>query len=111
MTDPIWTPRKGDYAKLTVTKTWGEKKGQPVLVRLVQITKVSRAGYLSIAERRDERYERVGPRSFRDWQPKSFMFRDFDDRLEPATAEEIETLPRDLPGARALAQQLREAGA
>jgi hypothetical protein len=94
MTEIVWTPKPGEQVKMTMSKVRGSSAGLPVLILLKTVDTVTRAGFVRLLSDRygDSKFERVEPFKFKQWQPRRLggMYITV---IEPASAEEIRTLP------------------
>lgn len=104
-----WKPRAGEWVKMTHTRTWGEKRNVPHSIHLSQIKKVTPAGYAYVTDKFREKFV-PGDGRYTEFHPKSMGFRDWRIYIEPATEDEINTMPRTPQAGReyAAAQQLFE---
>ncbi|UTC28253.1 hypothetical protein GURKE_02220 [Brevundimonas phage vB_BpoS-Gurke] len=88
-----WKPRVGEWVKMTHTRTWGERRGVPHSIHLSQVKKVTPAGYVYVTDKFREKFVPSDNR-YNEFQPKSLGFRDWHVYIEPASEEEIKTMPR-----------------
>lgn len=95
-----WTPRKGEKVKMTTTKSLIGGGRKVMSIRLVEIKSVTKAGYVTVSCGLRDKFGRSGDRCFAERRLKTDVFLDFHTTIEPATAEEIATLPTDIAGAR-----------
>jgi hypothetical protein len=100
----VWKPRKGDKVKMTTTKSLIGGGRKVMSIRIVEVASVTKAGYVSVSDRLRDKFSRAGDRVFDERRLKRDVFLDFHTRIEPATAEEIATIPTDMQGAREYAR-------
>lgn len=95
-----WTPKVGELVKLTVDYVFPPaRRGKPMSIRLAKVTKVTKSGYVYLAPHDDEKFRRHGPTRFNEVTRKDDFLRNATSRIEPASEEELATIPRDHRGA------------